>query len=250
MCYAYITARFQNGIVAKIPRKEFFHLLRSGKLVEEIDDFVFPKSNALAYSRIGEDFIGRSYRWDLIPRWYHSNVDLADLLRLKSSKAIDATTGKSSGFSSFNARLESISTLASFKKPWAEGKRIIIPTIAYRERPNMEDAPVEFKNREYEIRLNKTYCLAGIWDEWKNANGQTLLSFTIITTSSGSSAKIRGIWHERMPILFDESQIEKWLSLKTTPDEAFEMCVPVNDEVLKISEVQKKQNDDEQMLLL
>jgi putative SOS response-associated peptidase YedK len=180
-------------------------------------------------------------RWDLVPRDFLSSepsFPLSEILKKKNSRAKNPATGKSWGFDSYNARVETIASLASFKKPWQEGLRCILPTQAFKERPNMDGAPAAFKGKEYVIKLDGTYFLGGIYDTWERKS-EKLDSCTIITMSSKGNAKIEGIWHERIPLILTEQEALRWLDPKTTPDQAMHMCKQLSADRMEISEVEK-----------
>jgi putative SOS response-associated peptidase YedK len=51
--------------------------------------------------------------------------------------------------------------------------------------------------------------LRGLWDCWSNAEGETLYTFTIITTVA--NALLRPI-HNRMPVIYDKLLAKQWLN--------------------------------------
>jgi putative SOS response-associated peptidase YedK len=113
--------------------------------------------------------------------------------------------------------------LPAFREAWRLGRRMAAPAAAFRERPNMDGAPPESKGKEYEIHLDGTCYLAGLWDAWENSRGERLESCSIITVDSLGNPVLRGIWHERCPLILDEDQVQEWLDPKTPPERAMEM---------------------------
>lgn len=109
-------------------------------------------------------------RFDLVPRFYlkKENFPLVEMLKRKRSKKNGRT-----GFDSYNARSESILERASFRTPWAESIRMVVPILAFRERPNEEEAPKEFQGRENIIHLASSKNLAGVYDRWMNTLGRS-----------------------------------------------------------------------------
>jgi putative SOS response-associated peptidase YedK len=60
----------------------------------------------------------------------------------------------------------------------------------------------------------RPFAMAGIFDEWKNAEtGEVLRSFSIITTPP--NALLQKLPHHRMPLILEPRQEKKWLNLKT-----------------------------------
>jgi putative SOS response-associated peptidase YedK len=188
-----------------------------------------------------EDGEMRLMRWDLIPRSFLrlENVTRAEAIQKKNSRAVNPATGKTWGFSSYNARIETVETLWAFKEAWREGRRGVIPIEAFRERPNMEGAPEESKGREYEIALDQTYFLAALFDTWTAKNGESLESCTVITGPSDGIPALQGIWHERVPILLSEEARDAWLDPATTPQAALALLRAAPVPALTVTEVPK-----------
>lgn len=61
---------------------------------------------------------------------------------------------------------------------------------------------------------NNPFAMAGIWDTWVNpANGETLNSFSIITTSANRLMQM--ITQPRMPVILTRSEESRWLNPNT-----------------------------------
>ena len=76
--------------------------------------------------------------------------------------------------------------------------------------------------------------MAGLyWFFRENENDSVLYpAFTILTTEANN--KVRNI-HNRMPVIIDDENIEKWL-FSDTPDEVIPLLRPVDDEQIEITE--------------
>jgi putative SOS response-associated peptidase YedK len=203
MCYAYKPASLPGIRVA-------------GGAAETADGFYYAK-DTVPVLLPGDDV--RLMRWDLVPRRFLSREKptLAEAIRKKNSRAVNPETGKTWGFSSYNARLETLEKLWTFKEAWRDGNRGVIPVEAFRERPNMDGAPEESKGREYEVRLDAPHFLAVLFDAWKSRDGETLESCTVITGPSDDIPALQSIWHERVPILLSAEACEIWLDPATSP---------------------------------
>jgi putative SOS response-associated peptidase YedK len=58
------------------------------------------------------------------------------------------------------------------------------------------------------------FTFAGLWEEWQGADGKTIASATIITTTANSViAKL----HDRMPLIVPPSRRGIWLDLVSDP---------------------------------
>jgi putative SOS response-associated peptidase YedK len=49
------------------------------------------------------------------------------------------------------------------------------------------------------------FALAGVYDVWKDANGQAITSFAIVTTDAAPSVVQ---YHNRMPVVLDNGQFD------------------------------------------
>lgn len=57
------------------------------------------------------------------------------------------------------------------------------------------------------------FGVAGIYDSWKNVNGQEVRAFTMITVPTSGTMSV---WQPRVPVILDEEGIEDWLSPRIT----------------------------------
>lgn len=241
MCYAYKPVRSASGVIYKVPLKEFRRLEQEGLILPSIDGYYYPKATVGAIILEDDEYKVVPMRWDLIPRDFmkeHPEFDLATVLKKKNSRAKNPDTQKAWGFDTFNARRETLASRPAFRQPWKEGLRCAMPTTAFQERANMEGAPTEFKNRSWEIELDGTYFMGGIYDVWER-NGKRLESCTVITMDSEGHEKIRSIWHERHPLILKEDQLDEWLDPSTTPDRAQQMIMQFDPARMNIREIIK-----------
>jgi putative SOS response-associated peptidase YedK len=58
------------------------------------------------------------------------------------------------------------------------------------------------------LKGKKPFAFAGLWDCWRDAEGETLYTFTIITTVP--NALLRPL-HNRMAVIFDKLLAKQWL---------------------------------------
>ena len=130
-------------------------------------------------------------QWGLLPAW------------VKDPKAFKA--------SMFNARAESLSEKASFKGP-LQRKRAIVPASGFYEwqREGSHKTP-----HYIQLDSEAPMGLAGLYDIWNDE----VLSCTIITTAPNPlMAKI----HDRMPVILDPEDYDRWLEPTLTEVEAVE----------------------------
>ena len=244
MCYAFKLVRNSiTGKVSKVRLKDYEKLLRDNKIewdpkYPDKDRYVFVTAtfNGLIYDK--GNYLSTPMRFDMIPRWFNQDQTLAEMLKLKSSKAMNHITKRPFGFPSYNARLETIKEKPTFKKPWFESKRFVTLINGFRERPNLDHAPKEFKGKEYDVNLVEPKFAAGLYDIWNNGK-ESLTSASIITTDSKGNRKIENIYHERCPIILDWDQVEEWLDIKTPLNRIYEMCKVVKEDWIDIQEAVK-----------
>eukprot|EP00295_Goniomonas_pacifica_P010395 CAMPEP_0175822772 /NCGR_PEP_ID=MMETSP0107_2-20121207/9857_1 /TAXON_ID=195067 ORGANISM="Goniomonas pacifica, Strain CCMP1869" /NCGR_SAMPLE_ID=MMETSP0107_2 /ASSEMBLY_ACC=CAM_ASM_000203 /LENGTH=102 /DNA_ID=CAMNT_0017135261 /DNA_START=11 /DNA_END=316 /DNA_ORIENTATION=+ len=67
--------------------------------------------------------------------------------------------------------------------------------------------------------------MAGLYDVWKNPDGELVHSFTIITVDA---AQQLGWLHDRMPLILDEAAMELWLDMDTPLEQLSELMRPYN----------------------
>ena len=151
------------------------------------------------------DHMGRRVKhmkWGLIPNW---------------SK--DQTIGSRL----INARAETLLQKPSFQN-LVPSKRCVVITDGYFEwkRTSSKSIPYYIHHPE-----NKLLAMAGLWDTWKNDSGESVFSYTVITTTPAPS--LEDI-HHRMPVILKQDSINKWLQVHNTsiPD-AMELLKPFSN---------------------
>jgi len=120
-------------------------------------------------------------RWGLVPFW-------ADLAGKKPPLLI-------------NARLESLNAKQFFREA-LQHRRCLVPADGFFEWVSRAQ-PFYFHPRSHGL-----FAFAGLWARSRDAAGNELHSFTIITTRA--SELVRPI-HDRMPIVLDPSSYAAWL---------------------------------------
>lgn len=152
--------------------------------------------------------------WGLVPHW--------------------SRDGKNSG-KLINARAEGIEDKPSFRDP-IHRRRCVVPADSFYEwkhLPGGRKAPYRIMRTNGELLF-----MAGIWDEWRGADG-IKRTFSIITTAP--NAEMSAL-HNRMPaLLVGAAARERWLS-ELPVGEALEMLHPAPDQLLKMYPVSEKLN--------
>lgn len=123
-------------------------------------------------------------RWGLIPRW---------------SKELK------SGFSTFNARIETAATKPTFREA-LERRHCVVPAGGYFEwvGEGRSKQPWYIHPKHDPLLL-----FAGIWERWTSTGGETLLRFSILTTAAdGDLAAL----HHRRPVMLSPELAPAWLA--------------------------------------
>ncbi|KAF9764415.1 hypothetical protein IL306_002817 [Fusarium sp. DS 682] len=132
----------------------------------------------------------QSMKWGLVPSWTKRNPDYGSMLK------------------TINCRDNSLSTPGGMWASMKARKRCIVVAQGFYEwlKNGKEKLPHYVKRKDGHLM-----CFAGLWDRVQfEGSGETLYSYTIITTSSNSELKFL---HDRMPVILEphSSSIAKWL---------------------------------------
>jgi len=98
-----------------------------------------------------------------------------------------------------------------FRKPIRSQRCLVLASAFVKGAQNeVYSKPFLFYMRKHK----NPFAIAGIWDQWLNtANGETLNSFSIITTSANSLIQQAGF--RRMPVILSDTEEKKWLHPET-----------------------------------
>jgi putative SOS response-associated peptidase YedK len=161
-------------------------------------------------------------RWGLVPFW---------------------ARGVSPKYSTFNARLETVETTASFRGPWARGQRCILPAAGFYEWQQRGKAKQPFLIK---VADREIFGFAGLWDRSNGPEG-VIESCTILTMPANRLlTEIHNTGH-RMPAILREEDHEAWLS--GSLNEASAVLLPYPDDLMVAwpvsPRVNSPKNDDE-----
>lgn len=138
-------------------------------------------------------------RWGLIPSW-----------------AKDASIG----YKLINARAEGIASKTSFREPLKK-RRCLIPADGFYEwkKSGTVKTPYCFTMADDSI-----FAFAGIWDCWRNPEGEPVESCSIITTTPN---RLCAEVHDRMPVILPDEAYDLWLDPGLQkPDAVCDLLVP------------------------
>lgn len=113
----------------------------------------------------------------------------------------------------FNTRSETVDQKPSFRTA-IKHRRCIVPASGF-----YEWQEIGGKKHPLYIKLKDDILMmfAGIWDHWKNPDGNITESFLILNTSSN---KLINPLHNRMPVILDPQNKDTWLDNQVvTPEQ-------------------------------
>ncbi|MEE4272390.1 MAG: SOS response-associated peptidase [Thermoanaerobaculales bacterium] len=138
-------------------------------------------------------------RWGLIPPW-----------------AKDITIGSRL----INARAETAAEKPSFRVAFAS-RRCLVPTDGFYEWVKTPGGKLPHHIRFADRR---PFAFAGLWETWNSPGGDTVESYTILTTTPNA---LVAPLHTRMPVILDPARYDEWLQpAPLSPALADELLVP------------------------
>ena len=166
--------------------------------------------------RIGRDSGERELelmRWGLVPHFAKSLADFK-------------------GFSTFNARAETLLTSATWRVPFKK-RRCLVPADGFYEWKTLEGAKKPVKE-PYAITLTngEPMAFAGLWDAWKDADGKWLQSFSIITTEAN---EIMATIHNRMPVIVHRRDWVEWLDRNDALPAPVHLLRPYESDAMRVA---------------
>ena len=123
-------------------------------------------------------------------------------------------------YSTINARSETVATAPSFRGAF-KARRRLIPTSGFYEWQKVSDGKqpylISFKD-------GRPFSFAGLWESWKDrASGETIETYTIITCPPN---EVAGKIHNRMPVIVDPRDFNRWLAAPQPPAEVMRPYPP------------------------
>jgi putative SOS response-associated peptidase YedK len=135
-------------------------------------------------------------RWGLIPNW---------------SKNPSIASG------TINAKSETAATKPGFRDP-LKFRRCLIPADGFYEWKRTGAATQPFC---FDLNDGELFAFAGLWDGWKNAEGQWIKSCSILTTTPNT---VTATVHDRMPVILDRESYDLARSQHDQTCRSFRNC--------------------------
>lgn len=155
------------------------------------------------------------YRWGLIPFW------------AKDEKI---------GYRMINARSETVAEKSAFRKAFTS-RRCLWPIDGYYEwiKKGKEKLPYRVVMKDKGV-----YSLAGLWEVWKNEQGEKIYSFTILTKAASPSM---AFLHDRMPVILPRDLEIKWLDSDLDPEAFLDNLPEMGTDQLEVYRVSQQVNN-------
>ena len=145
------------------------------------------------------------FRWGLIPWW-----------------AKDPTIGNRM----INARAETLAEKPAFKDLLGKRRCLVLADGFFEWRKEGKSkVPMRFK-----LKSGEPFAFAGLWDTWKQPDGNLLRTYTIVTTEPNDV--LRPI-HNRMPAMLSNEDALKWLAVDDKVAHALTLLKPYPPEKME-----------------
>ena len=151
-------------------------------------------------------------QFGLVPRWVKSASDA----KLRSTKLV-------------NARSETVTTSNNFRDAWLAGQRCIVPMMAFMEDDWRSGKAVPTRIARVD---GKPMGVAGLWESWTGADGDVIISYTLLTVNANSHALMSRYQQpgneKRMLAILNEGAADAWLSARPEKAREFMRAYPAN----------------------
>lgn len=155
------------------------------------------------------------YRWGLIPFW------------AKDEKI---------GYRMINARMETVAEKPAFRQAFRQ-RRCLWPVDGYYEWIARGKEKIPYR---VILKDKGVYSLAGLWETWKNEQGEKVFSFTILTQPATPSMEFL---HHRMPVILPREMELDWLDPNLDPEDFLHNLPPFGTDQLEVYRVSQEVNN-------
>lgn len=172
---------------------------------EKVNGFALPK---LPVVTLGDQIEIRGMQWGLIPHWY-KEPDTTQIQRM-----------------TLNARSETVFSKPAFKAAILK-KRCLLPVTSFYEWRHEGNKKIPYKIL---LPENDIFSLGAIYDEWRNPmTGETLQSFSIITTPANPLMEYVHNSKLRMPLIIDPANENAWISPQASQETISTLMNPYDE---------------------
>ena len=132
-----------------------------------------------------------------------------------------------------NARSETAATSGLFRGALKQ-RRCLVPADAFYEWRAMPDGKQPYAIARQD---GAPLALAGIWESWREPDGEMLRTFAIMTTAANGTMQQL---HDRMPVILEQEDWPAWLG--ETDGNPLALTRPAAEDVLKLWPVSRAVN--------
>lgn len=154
---------------------------------------------AIALNSLGKPTL-QHFQWGLVPVW-----------------AKDPSIGQKL----INARAETITEKPSYRTAFQKRRCLVLADGFYEWQAGTD--PKSKTPMYIQLQDGKPFTIGGLWESWRSAEGDLLLSCTLVTTSANEL--LRPV-HERMPVIIPPQERRAWLDARTPIEQAQALCRP------------------------
>jgi putative SOS response-associated peptidase YedK len=134
----------------------------------------------------------------------HPKEPIRQITLMKWGLIAHGSKSASDAARTINARSETAATKPAFRDP-LKFRRCLIPADGFYEWKRTGKAKQPYC---FEVTEGELFAFAGLWDGWKNAEGQWIKTCSILTTVPNA---LTATVHDRMPVILDRESYDLWL---------------------------------------
>lgn len=147
-------------------------------------------------------------QWGLIPHWVKDGQKAAEIRK-----------------GTYNARAESLHEKPSFREPLLKGRCLVL-AHGFFEWQHVEGAKIPWYIR---LKNEAPFAFAGLYDSWQNPdNGESIRSFSIITTRANPLMERIHNTKKRMPVILHPDHEKDWISGDISMHKARQLLLPLD----------------------
>ena len=139
-------------------------------------------------------------------------------------------------FSTINARAESIAKSPVFRGPF-KSRRCLVPASGFYEWQRTSEGKQPFCIR---LKGDELFAFAGLYDIWRDKEGNELYSYTVITTTPND---LVASIHNRMPVILHRGDEDVWLDKEAEPARLTELLVAYPADHMEVYPVSRALNN-------
>jgi putative SOS response-associated peptidase YedK len=139
-------------------------------------------------------------------------------------------------FSTINARAETLTTSPVFRGPF-KSRRCLVPASGFYEWRKIGQGKQPYC---IQIRDGDLFAFAGLYDIWRDAHGNELYSYTIITTAPND---LVAPIHNRMPVILRRDDEDAWLDKQTDQARLLALLTPYPTDEMAVFPVSRALNN-------